>query len=89
MIELILSPQRSEKKVDYEVDGDTLKVIMNDEEEIYDFTDLGEGKAEDIEVENIEINPVVSIEKEGDTIYIEAIRYYSADKKEEFENGKI
>lgn len=88
MINLIKTPQRADVKVKYEVNGDILKVIYNNTfAEIFDFTGLEEGIAEEIIAETLPINPIISAEKIGDTINVKVIRFYGADEKELFENG--
>lgn len=89
MINLIYTPQRAEIKAEYIVDNDVLTVKIDDVEveEVFDFTGLEEGMAEEIIAEDIPINPIVSVEKTGDIINIKAIRFYTADEKELFENG--
>ena len=87
MINLIETPQRSDRKVIYKVDGDVLTVILDGAEEVFDFTGLEEGIAEEIIAEILPINPIISAEKIGDTINIKVIRFYTFEEKELFENG--
>ena len=61
---------------------------MNEKTEVLDLTDLPEGQADSIELEVLPINPVVSIEKTGETIEVTLIRFYDSDEKELFENGE-
>lgn len=89
MINLIYSPQRADIKAKYTVSGDVLTVTIDDgvlsTTEIFDFTGLEEGVAEDIIVEVLPINPVISAEKVGDIVTITVIRFYNADEKYLFE----
>lgn len=87
MINLIYTPQRADIKAEYIVNNDVLTVKIDDVEEVFDFTGLEEGMAEEIIAEDIPINPIVSVEKTGDIINIKVIRFYTADEKELFENG--
>lgn len=87
MIDLIETPQRADIKAEYTVENDVLTVIIDDISEIFDFTALEEGVAEEIIVEELPINPIVSVAKIGDTVNIEVIRFYSAEEKGLFENG--
>ena len=88
MIKIIETPQYSSWKYTYEIEGDILTLIMNEETEVLDLTELEEGRAESIELEVLPINPVVSIEKTGEVIEVTLIRFYDSDEKELFENGK-
>ena len=87
MINLIKTPQRADIKVEYKVDGDVLTVIKGDIKEVFDFTGLAEGIAEEIIAEVLPINPIISAEKTGDTVNIKVIRFYTFEEKELFENG--
>ena len=85
MINLIYTPQRSDYRAVYIVNNDVLTVKIDGIEEVFDFTGLEEGVAEEIIAEELPINPVVSAEKIGETINIEVIRFYSTDEKHLFE----
>lgn len=87
MINLIENPQRADVKAIYEINGDMLTVTIDDNIEIFDFTGLSEGVAEEIIVEVLPINPIVKVEKVLDVVIIEVIRFYNIDDKELFENG--
>lgn len=92
MINLIETPQRADIKAEYNVnDGDVLTVKVGEIEEIFDFTGLEEGRAEEIIVEELPINPIVSAEKTGNVVNVTVIRFYGEDEKHLFEvidNGK-
>lgn len=88
MIKIIESPQYSSFKYTYEIKGNVLTLMMNEETEVLDLTELEDGKAESIELEVLPINPVVAIEKTGEVIEITLIRFYDDDEKDVFENGK-
>lgn len=87
MIKLIETPQRADIKAEYTINGDVLTVKINDVAETFDFTGLEEGIAEEIIVEELTINPIVNVEKIGDTVNVEVIRFYTFDEKELFEHG--
>ena len=87
MINLVYLPQRADFKAEYIVRDDVLTIKIGDLQEVFDFTELEEGIAEEIITEYLTINPIVSVEKIGNEINITAIRFYGADEKELFENG--
>ena len=87
MISLIYTPQRADTKAEYIVDNDILTIKIGKAQEIFDFTGLEEGKAEEVVVEKLPINPILSAEKIGDEINITVIRFYTFEEKELFENG--
>lgn len=87
MINLTETPQRADIKAEYIVNNDILVVKINDITETFDFTGLAEGMAEEIIAEVLPINPILKVEKIGDTVNVTVIRFYGADEKEVFENG--
>ena len=87
MINLIYTPQRSDFKAEYAINNDVLTIKIGGVEEVFDFTGLEEGMAEEIITEALPINPIISAEKIGDTVNITAIRFYGENEKEVFENG--
>lgn len=89
MIKLIETPQRSDIKAEYILNNDLLTVKISDIEEVFDFTGLEEGIAEEIIVEKLPVNPIISVEKTGDTINIKVIRFYGEDEKHLFEVGGL
>lgn len=85
MIDLIYSPQRADFKAEYKIEDDKLIVTIGEVAEVFDFTGLSEGVAEEIIVEELPINPIVSIEKRGKEINITVIRFYGASEKHLYE----
>lgn len=87
MISLIYTPQRADFKAEYIVEDDTLTVKIGEAEETFDFTGLEEGVAEEIIVEELPVNPIITVKKTGKEINIKVIEFYTFEEKEEFENG--
>lgn len=87
MISLIETPQRADIKAEYAINDDVLTVIIDNKTEIFDFTGLEEGIAEEIIAEILSLNPIISAEKIGDIVNIKVIRFYNTDEKELFECG--
>lgn len=86
MIKLTETPQRADIKAEYTVNNDILTVKINDVTEVFDFTGLEEGIAEEVIAEVLPINPIISVEKIGETINITVIRFYTFEEKGLFEN---
>ena len=87
MINLTETPQRADFKVEYTIGNDILTVKIEETEEVFDFTGLEEGIAEEIIADVLPINPIISAEKTRNIINIKVIRFYNSDEKELFENG--
>ena len=85
IINLIETPQRADIKIAYIVGNDILTIKIGELTEIFDFTGLEEGIAEQIIVEELPINPIISVEKIGDTLNIKIIRFYGEEEKPLFE----
>lgn len=81
MISIIETPQRADFKVEYATDNDILTVTIGDKTEIFDFMLIPEGIAEEITIQVLLVNPIVSVEKIADTINITVIRFYSEAEK--------
>jgi hypothetical protein len=88
VIDLILMPQRSGFKAEYQISGDVLSIAIDGESENFDFTGLEEGVAGEIITETLPVNPVISVGKTGDIVTVKAIRFYGEDEKEVFESGE-
>lgn len=87
MINLIETPQRNDfLRAKYTVNDDMLTVKIDNVEEVFDFTELEEGAVEEIIVEKLPVNPIVSIEKIDDGLSVTVIRFYGKDEKKLFEN---
>lgn len=91
MIELELFPQGNNKirQISYNIEGDVLKVTINNVEEVFDFSDLPDGYLDSVEIENLTDNPILSVRKSDGVINIRAIRFYNETEREEFEDGYI
>lgn len=88
MIDLIKTPQRSDYKVEFSTVEDILTVTINDDiSEVFDFTGLPDGIAEDIIIENLPVNPILNVKKEDGKVVVEVLRFYSTEEKELFEIG--
>jgi len=85
MINLIETPQRADIKAEYIINNDVLTVKIGEIEEIFDFTGLEEGRAEEIIAEELPVNPVVTAEKTGNVVNVTVIRFYGEDEKHLFE----
>jgi len=88
MIKIIETPQRSDKRISYSVEGYILYVTIDGVTEEFDFTGLPEGQAEEISPDILQMNPIISADKVGDEITITLIRFYGEDEKEVFEIGE-
>lgn len=85
MINLIETPQRGDFKINYEIDGDRLVVVMGEIREAIDLTDPGIIFEDTLG--RLPINPIVSIHDNDNIIEVTVIRYYGEDEKHLFETS--
>lgn len=86
MMKIIETPQRSDKHIiSHKIKDDVLTITINDESEVFDFTGLPNGELDEIEVETLPINPIVSAKKENGELEVTLLRFYNQDEKHLFE----
>lgn len=77
---VLLSPQRDDRRLEYSFDGNRITVTYIDEflelsiTETLDLTDVQ--SAEEIVVNELPINPVISIEHKEDGMYVQLLNYH-------------
>lgn len=86
MIELIKTPQRADIKALYEVKDDVLTITIGEMKEVFDFTGLPEGRAENITTDILNINPVIGAEKTGDIVTVTVIEFYDDKERAAYEH---
>lgn len=86
MINLIDIPQRADFKAEYITNNNVLTVKIDSIIENFDFTELAEGRAEEITIEALPLNPIISAEKIGENVNVKVIRFYTFEEKELFED---
>lgn len=78
------SPQFNEHdKLTYHFDDELISVIFNDKEEVFDFSDMPNGKAEKIKSEEFTFCPIISAERKEGTLYLELLNFIGLDATEE------
>jgi len=85
VINIMYTPQRADYKAEYTTKDDVLIVTIDGVEEFFDFTDIPEGAAEEIVVEELPVNPIVSVEKTDDVVGITVVQFYGEDEKALYE----
>jgi hypothetical protein len=87
MILIIETPQRADMVISHTIEEDVLTIAIDGISEAFDFTDFPEGRADEIIPDILPVNPIVSAEKQGDTVTVTLIRFYGVDEKEVYENA--
>lgn len=81
-MKVLLSPQRSDKEINYHFEGEKITVTMNDMSDTFDFTDIPDGVMEEIET-ILSINPIISAKRESGILYVELLNFIGQDATEE------
>lgn len=79
-MKLILTPQRSDIKFSYNLEGDIISVTHDDISDTFDFSGLPDGIVSNIET-ILPINPVISAVKENGVLTVKMLAFYPADSE--------
>lgn len=89
MIQVFKIPQlNNNATITYGIEGDVLKVTINEIMEEFDFTGLPDGVAEGIEPEELPLNPLISAEKKDGIVSINLLWFYKEEEREVYEYGE-
>lgn len=77
------SPQRAETKINYTFQEDIIIVECNGVIEEFDFTECPNGALKSIEVEDLEINPIIGAERIEGELKVELLYFCSANATHE------
>lgn len=79
---VLFSPQRSEKEIKYSFNGEVITAYFNSEQDVFDFSQVPEGKLKAVET-TLPINPIVSAERKEGVLYVELLNFIGEDATEE------
>lgn len=86
-MKVFYSPQvNMMQTVSYMFNREIVTVTINDEAEQFDFSNLPDGKAENMESDIFEFCPVLSAERKDGVLYLELLNFigFDATEKERF-----
>lgn len=79
-MKILLVPQRSDEKIEYEFNGEQIKAILNgNQSEIFDFTGTPDGQAESIIAEVLPFSPVLEAKRIDGELYVKLLNYLGKD----------
>lgn len=82
MIKVFYSPQTNEVDIlTYEIQGEVITATLNGVSDVFDFTDLPDGIASELE-SSLPINPIVNAEQEEGVLYVELLNFIKEDASE-------
>lgn len=82
-MKVLFSPQVREDKIEYKFIENMVIVTYKDKSEEYDFSGMPNGLADSIESEVFDFNPVLSVKKENDILYVKLLNFIGEDATEE------
>lgn len=81
-MKIFYSPQVSRQRLEYTFEGERVTAFLNGVSDTFDFSELPEGSAEDIETD-LPINPIISAKPDADgTLWLELLNFISEDAPE-------
>jgi hypothetical protein len=72
------SPCRSDDKLIYTFEGEKVIVNYSGQEDVFDFTEMPDGVAENIET-TLSLNPIISAKREEGVLYLELLYFHGAN----------
>lgn len=69
-------PQRRDLSQKIIIDKEIITITINDKTEVFDFTNMPEGKMDNIEIEILPFNPIVSAERINGVLKIEILKFH-------------
>lgn len=83
-MKILLSPQRSNKNIEYSFEKDKITARYNNKIDTFDFSDMPNGRLEADKIKTkLDINPIISAERKEGVLYVELINFIGADATEE------
>lgn len=76
------SPQFSTRRISYAFDGEIITATLDTgESDVFDFTDLPDGRAEEVQT-TLPVNPIVSAERVSGELRLELLNFIGLDASE-------
>jgi hypothetical protein len=76
------SPCRSDDSLVYTFDGEKVIANFNGQVDVFDFTGMPDGKAENIET-TLPIDPILSAERRDGVLYLELLYFHGSNPTHE------
>lgn len=79
---IMKSPQRADEKINYSIENEVITVEFREQTEVYDFSTMPNGIAEEIKSEVFSFNPVLSAKRESGVLSVELLNFIGLDATE-------
>lgn len=81
-MKILLSPQRSDRKIEYKFEGEKIIVTTDNMSDTFDFSSMPDGVMEEIET-TLSINPIISAKRVDGELSVELLNFIGRDATEE------
>ena len=79
---VLLSPQRSDRKIGYKIEGEKVIATIDNVTDIFDFSTMPDGIMDEVET-ILDVNPIVSAKRIDGELYVELLNFIVQDATEE------
>lgn len=79
---ILYSPQRSDDTIRYNFGPDIIQATYGDQTDTFDFTEMPDGRAENIET-SLPINPIIEAWRENGVLHVKLLKFHGPDATEE------
>lgn len=81
-MQVIYTPQRSDRKAEYTFTGESITVTIGDDSDTFDFSEMPDGTATSFET-TLDPCPVISAERIDGELTVKLLYWYGADATED------
>ncbi|WP_284037467.1 hypothetical protein [Neobacillus sp. 114] len=83
------SPVRSDDSLVYEFNGEAITVTLNGESEVFDFSEMPDGRLDSVET-TLSVNPILSAERVNGVLSVQLLNFIgvNADQEDLFPEWK-
>jgi hypothetical protein len=81
-MKIFLSPQRSDRKIEYKFEKEKITVTTDDMSDTFDFSSMPDGIMYEVET-TLDINPIISAKRLEGVLYVELLNFIDENATEE------
>lgn len=79
---VLLSPQRSDRKIEYKIEGEKVIATIDNVTDIFDFSTMPDGIMDEVET-ILDVNPIMSAKRVEGELYVELLNFIDDNATEE------
>lgn len=81
-MKILLSPQRNDKKIEYQFEGENITATIDNITDTFDFSTMPDGIMDEVET-TLDVNPIVSAKRVEGELYVELLNFIDDNATEE------